>query len=215
MGGFFALFVVLVVVSLVLRFRRSRGDERQQLKWLTFAAMLLAAMPVTATALRTTFAGVHLPYVGGILFALAIALFPAAIGVAVLKYRLYDIDRIVSRTVAYGLLTALLAGVYAGLVLILGQLLGGVGAKPPSWAIAGATLAVAALFQPLRRRIQGAVDQRFNRRGYDAARTIDGFSARLRDEIDLGTLAAELLSIVDQSVQPTSVSRWLRPPTAA
>lgn len=137
----------------------------------------------------------------------------AAIAVAVLKYRLYDIDLLINRTLVYVLLTALLAGVYTGTVLVLGQLFGGIADKPPSWVVAGATLAVAALFQPARRRIQLAVDRRFNRRRYDAAKTVEAFSARLRDEIELDMLSTELLAVVDQTVQPAKASLWLRPPT--
>jgi hypothetical protein len=129
----------------------------------------------------------------------------------VVRYRLYEIDRIINRTLVYGLLTALLGAVYGGVILILGQLFGGISAKPPSWAVAGATLAAAALFQPTRRRIQQAVDRRFNRRRYDAAKTIEAFSARLRDQIDLDTLSAELLAVVDQTMEPTRVWLWLRP----
>ena len=136
---------------------------------------------------------------------------PIAIGVAVLRYRLYDLDRIINRTLVYGLLTALLGGAYAATVLVLGQVFGGVGGDPPSWAVAGATLAVAALFQPARRRIQRVVDRRFDRRRYDAARTVDAFSGRLREELDLDALEAELLAVVDQTVQPTRASLWLRP----
>jgi hypothetical protein len=136
---------------------------------------------------------------------------PAAVGIAVFRYRLYDLDRIVSRTLAYALLTILLGLGYAGLVLGLGQLRG----RSSSLAVAGATLAVAAAFQPARRRIQQAVDQRFNRRRYHAARTIAAFSARLRQQVDLDTLTAELLAVVDQTMQPTSVSLWLRPSVPA
>jgi hypothetical protein len=124
---------------------------------------------------------------------------------------LYDIDRLINRTLVYGLLTALLAGVYAATVLVLGQVFGGVGKDPPSWAVAGATLAVAALFQPARRRIQAVVDRRFNRRKYNAARTVEAFSVRLRDEVDLDALAAELLTVANQTMQPTTMSLWLRP----
>ena len=195
------LLVVVAVVSMVVRFRRSRADERLQLKWFTFAAALLPLvilgdlLPDTASSL---------------LLAAVIAFLPVAAGIAILRYRLYEIDRLINRTLVYGLLTVLLAGVYAGLVLVLGQL-SGVADDPPSWVVAGATLAVAALFQPARRRIQAVVDRRFNRRRYDAARTVEAFSGRLRDQVDLDTLSAELLAAVDQTVQPTRASLWLRP----
>jgi hypothetical protein len=129
-----------------------------------------------------------------------------ATGAAILRYRLYDLDRIISRTLAYGLLTVLLGSGYAAVVLGLGRLLG----RDSSLIVAAATLAVAALFQPLRRRIQSVVDRRFNRRRYDAAQTIAAFSAHLRDEIDLATLTGELLTVVDQTMQPTQASLWLR-----
>jgi hypothetical protein len=132
--------------------------------------------------------------------------------VAILRYRLYEIDRLINRTLVYGLLSALLAGIYAALVLAGGLLSGGLGGQPPSWAVAGATLAVAALFQAARRRIQQVVDRRFDRRRYDAARTVDAFSGRLREELDLDALAAELLAVVERTVQPTAASLWLRPP---
>jgi hypothetical protein len=208
LGLLFILFVVLVLTSLVLRFRRSRGDVRQQLKWFTFAAALTALLPPTLGSLVER-AGSQL--VGGVFFTLVAVLLPAAIGVAILKYRLYDIDRIINRTLVYGVLTVLLGAVYVGLVLALGQLFGGIGSETTSWAVAGATLAVAALFQPARRRIQQVVDRRFNRRKYNAAMTIELFSARLREQVDLDTLSVELLAVVDQTMQPTAASLWLRP----
>jgi hypothetical protein len=139
--------------------------------------------------------------------ALGMALLPLATGAAILRYRLYDLDRIISRTLAYGLLTVLLGGGYAGVVLGLGQLLG----RQSSLAVAGATLVVAALFQPARRRIQQTVDRRFNRRRYDAARTIEAFNERLRQHVDLDDLTAELLAVAQRTVEPTLVSLWLRP----
>jgi hypothetical protein len=197
------LMAVLAFVSLVIRFRRSRGDERQQLKWFTYAGALV---PLAAL-------GDLLPVaVSNLVVAAQFAFLPVAAGIAILRYRLYDIDRLINRTLVYGLLTVLLAGVYAGAVLVLGQLFGGLRAEPPSWVVAGATLAVAALFQPARRRIQAVVDRRFNRRKYDAAQTIQAFSTRLRDQVDLDTLSRELLAVVDQTMQPTRVSFWLRPP---
>jgi hypothetical protein len=196
------LLILAAVVSLVVRFRRSRGEERLQLKWFTYAC---ATLPVLLL-------GDLLPdTAGNVLFAVGITLPPVAAGIAILRYRLYEIDRLINRTLVYGLLTALLAAVYAGLVLLLGRLFGELGGRPPSWAVAGATLAVATLFQPARRRIQAVVDRRFNRRRYDAALTVEAFSARLRDQVDLATLSAELLAVVNQTVQPASAGLWLRP----
>jgi hypothetical protein len=187
------------VAALLVRFRRARGVERQQLKWLLFASVVTAAVVVEGQ-------------LGSRLLLLPlVASVPVAVGIAILRYRLYDIDRLLNRTLVYGLLTALLGLGYAGTVLLLGQVFGGVTDKPPGWAVAGATLTVAALFQPARRRIQQAVDRRFNRRRYDAARTVEAFSARLREQTDLDALLAELLAVVEQTMEPTTVSLWLRP----
>jgi hypothetical protein len=202
LNGLVLCLLAAAAVSLVVRFRRSRGVERQQLKWFTYAGALVLLIPLI---------GFVVPSLANAAFVLVLAL-PIAVGIAILRHRLYDIDRLINRTLVYGLLTALLAGVYALVVLVLGQLFGGIGAEPPSWAVAGATLAVAALFQPARRRIQAVVDRRFNRRKYDAARTVEAFSVRLRDELDLDALSAELLTVVDQTMQPTQASLWLRPP---
>ena len=204
-----ALGLPVAAASLLLRFRRARGVERQQLRWLVLAAALAAAvLAATLLALAVGLVGSTGDEVLlGWASAVVLGLMPLATGAAILRYRLYDLDRIVSRTVAYGLLTVLLGGGYAVVVLGLGQLLG----RDSTLVVAGATLAVAALFQPARRRVQGAVDRRFNRRRYDAARTIQGFSARLREQVDLDALTAELLVVADQTMQPTRVSIWLRP----
>ena len=151
------------------------------------------------------------PVLGPLVFPVGLSLIPIAIGVAVLKYRLYDSDRIINRTLVDGLLTATLAAVYAGVALVLVQVSGGIGTKPPSWAVAGATVAAATLFQPARRRIQRAVDRRFNRRKYNTAKTIEAFSTRLGDQLDLDALSTEVLAVVDQTMEPTQVSLWLRP----
>ena len=190
------------LAALVVRFRRSRGMERQQLKWFTYAAAL-APLP--------GFVYDDAPDIAGLLRAVIDPLVPVAIGIAMLRYRLYEIDRIINRTLVYGALTAILGLISAGAVLVLGQLFGGVGTDPPSWVVAGATLAVAALFQPARRRIQAVVDRRFNRRKYNAVKTVEAFSVRLRDEVDLDALSAELLAVVDQTIQPARASLWLRP----
>jgi hypothetical protein len=203
------LLALVAAASVIARFRRSRGEERQQLKWFAYGALLAALLYVFFIA---TDLHLHLPLVLSLLVTVpALVTIPAAIGIAILRYRLYDIDRLLNRTLVYGLLTALLAGVYGGGVLILGQVFGGMGGNPPSWVIAGSTLAVAALFQPARRRVQQVVDRRFNRRRYNAARTVEAFSARLRNEVDLEVLGAELLAVVDQTVEPTTASLWLRP----
>jgi hypothetical protein len=185
------------------RFRRARGTKRQQLGWVALAAAVvsLAAALVLAAMLTET------PALFGWGLGLCAAILPLAIGAAVLRYRLYDLDRIISRTLTCGLRTVLPGGGYAGIVLGLGQLLG----RDSSLVVAGATLAVAAAFQPARRRVQQAVDRRFNRRRYDVAKTIEEFSTRLRDQIDLDTLSSEVLAVVDQTMKPTRVSLWLRP----
>jgi hypothetical protein len=205
--GVIAAAVFVAAGSLILRWRRARGIERQQLKWLAYAAAMLVVVTV---------AGSWLPdALSDVLSAFIPLLFPVATAIAVVRYRLYDIDRLINRTLVYGLLTALLGAIYAGTVLVLGQVFGGVGGNPPSWAVAGATLAVAALFQPARGRIQAVVDRRFNRRKYNAAKTVEAFSARLRDEIDLDALSAELLTVAHQTMQPTTAALWLRPSVPA
>jgi hypothetical protein len=205
-----AVGTVLVLASAsapLVRFRRARAIQRQQLKWFASAVALLVFILV----LQSFPLPGWLHDLSGVLVVVAVWGIAAAIGIAVLRYRLYDIDRIVNRTLVYGLLTALLGGVYAAMVLLLGQLFGRIGSQPPTWAVAAATLTVAALFQPARRRIQAVVDRRFNRRKYDAAGTVEAFSGRLRDQIDLDTLSVELLATVEQTMQPTAVSLWLRP----
>jgi hypothetical protein len=199
-----ALAVAVAAASLVLRFRRAQGVERQQLRWVALAAALMVlAAPVVLVAVA-----LGIPSLVDWVAAVWVVVLLVAVGAAILRYRLYDLDRIVSRTVAYGLLTLLLGGGYAAVVLGLGQLLG----RESPLVVAGATLAVAALFQPARRRIQAVVDRRFNRRRHDAAQALDVFTVRLRDQVDLDTLTADLLAVVDQTIQPTQASLWLRSP---
>jgi hypothetical protein len=207
-AGFVLVGVILAALaSLIVRFRRATGAERQQLKWFAYGTALLLLLPA-AGIIGASLAGPA----GNLITAGIFSALPVAIGIAVLRYRLYDIDRLVNRTLVYGLLTALLGGVYAIVVLVLGQVFGGVGgAKTPNWVIATATLTVAVMFQPARRRIQQSVDRRFNRRKYDSVKTVEAFSARLRDEVDLDALSAELLAVVEQTMQPMRVSLWLRP----
>ncbi len=205
--AFTILAVAVCAGSLVARFRRAGGVERQQLRWVALAAALL----VVAAGAALVGLALDAPEVVTWAISAWVAGLPLALGAAVLRYRLYDLDRIISRTLAYGLLTLLLGGGYAAVVLGLSQLL----PNDSSLVVAGATLAVAAAFQPARRRIQQLVDRRFNRRRYDAAQTIQAFSARLRQQTDLDTLTGELLEMVEQTMQPTQVSLWLRPSHAA
>jgi len=195
--------VAVCAGSLVARLRRARGVERQQLRWVALAAALLVV------AAGAALVGLAVDATEVVTWAISawVAGLPLAIGAAVLRYRLYDLDRIISRTLAYGLLTLLLGGGYAAVVLGLGRLLG----QDSSLVVAAATLAIAGLFQPARRRIQQAVDRRFNRRRHDAATTIQAFSDRLRDQVDLDTLSAELLAVVEETMQPNQASLWLRP----
>jgi MFS family permease len=216
--GLAALLIAILgsVVSLIVRFRRARQVERQQLKWLSYAAVLVGLAVLFQLLLIAVWGDTALTNnLSNAANTGALACVPVAVGTAILRYRLYDIDRLINRTLVYSLLSALLALVYAGAVLVLGQLFGGIRAEPPSWVVAGATLAVAALFQPARRRIQQAVDRRFNRRKYNMAQTIEAFSTRLRDQVDLDTLSAEVLAVVDQTMQPTTASLWLRPSAQA
>jgi hypothetical protein len=197
------LAIPVAAWSLVVRFRRTGGVERQQLRWLALVVVVVVALGTLAPTGNEIL-------LGG-LSTVCVALLPLATGAAILRYRLYDLDRIISRTLAYGLCTVLLGGGYAGVVLGLGQLLG----RDSTLTVAVAILAVAAAFQPAHRRIQALVDRRFNRRRYDAAQTIQAFSARLRQQVDLEALTAELLGVVEQTMQPTSVSLWLRPSVSA
>jgi hypothetical protein len=202
--------VGLGVISMIVRFVRSRGVERQQMKWFVLGAVVLlvafVGIFVVATVLHNddpvdTPIGAAIQMIGFITVAVTI-------GIAVLRYRLYDIDRIISRTVAYLLVTGLLAGVYVLLAIVPPSLAGSSGV--PSWLIAVVTLFVAMLFRPVRRRVQDTVDRRFNRARYDAAQTIDAFTSRLRDDIDLDALQIEIRDIVGRTMQPQHLSLWLR-----
>jgi hypothetical protein len=191
----YAVSLPAALVCVVLRFRASRGVERQQLRWVAAGAAVavLVLLPLPG--------GEWLPA-----FMTVVGLLCMPVAVAVLRYRLWDLDRLISRTVTYALVTGLLVLPYL-LILPAATRLAGSG----SLAVAAATLAAAAMFQPLRRRVQDLVDRRFNRRRYDAARTVEAFAARVREQVDLDALSAELLAVIDQTVAPTRASLWLRP----
>ncbi len=205
--GLAALGMVASVASLFVRLRRATGEERQQLKWFLAAALLFAAgIPFAFDPLS------GLPGADSISEGVGFAI-PLATGVAVLRHRLYDIDLLINRTLVYGALTAALGAVYFALVIVLQAALGNRVADEPL-TVAASTLAVAALFRPARARIQSIIDRRFNRRRYDAQQTVEAFSARLRDEIDLETLTSDLLVVVRGTVQPQHASVWLLDPGA-
>lgn len=190
------------VASLFVRARTGDVEQRTQLKWVLYAAGVGFSAIVLSAALVPVL-GEWLPEA---VWNVALASIPVAVGVSILRYRLYDIDRLVSRTVTYGLLSGLLIAIYVGSVGAISQLT----PTGNSLAVAASTLAVAGMFQPLRGRVQGAVDRRFNRSRYDAERTVEAFSLRLRDEVDLDAMKTELLTVVQQAVQPVTVDLWLR-----
>ena len=201
--GIFLLVAVCLVASLagqVASWRRSSGERRQQLKWLMTGSAALVAGAVISTVLGTAAIGIACFLAGLVAFSLCV-------GVAVLRYRLFDIDRVISRTLAYTIVTGLLVGVYAGIVLLATEVLG---FHHSTVAVAAATLAAAALFNPVRRRVQKIVDRRFNRARYDADRIIAGFAARLKDAVDLDAVRADLASSVQQTLEPAHISVWIR-----
>jgi hypothetical protein len=204
LGSSLAGLALTAMVSLVLRFRRSKGEERQQLKWFAYAGVLLVPGWFVLIFVEEAVGGTQ---DSG--YAVLMSLPPIAAGIAVLRYRLYDIDVVINRTLVYGLVTALLAGSYLGLVLLL-QLAFSPLTEGNGVAVALSTLAVAGLFRPARNRVQALVDRRFYRRRYDAQQTLEGFAASLRDEVDLDALRAELTGVVAETMQPAHVSLWLK-----
>jgi hypothetical protein len=209
-----AVFVVLLVAywllfaaAQVMGWRRSSGARRQQLKWLMAGAIALAAAQAVVQPVSGLDANLSAVAQGALntLSAVAVAALVACLGVAVLRYRLYDIDRIISRTLAYAIVTGLLIGVYAGLVLLAQQVLG----LHSAVAVAAATLAAAALFNPVRRRVQQIVDRRFNRARYDADQMVAAFAARLKDAVDLDAVQADLADVVQRALEPAHLSMWM------
>ena len=196
---------VVALVSVFLRLRRATGVERRQLSWFAYAMVLM----VVAQGINVPLLGLDDSFLGLIAVVVAIIAFPTAVAVAILRYRLYDIDRIISRTLVYGALTATLVAAYSGSVLLFRVLLDPLTGHS-DLAVAASTLAVAALFRPVRARIQVIVDRRFYRSRYDAARTVEVFTGRLRQEVDLDAVTTDLGSVVREAVQPVHVSLWLR-----
>ncbi len=199
-AGFFPL-VILSIASLVFRYRGGDAVQRQQMKWVGIAAVLFGISGIVFDALGLS----------DTLFAVSLMMLPTSMAIAIFRYRLYDVDLIINKTLVYGLLSALLAGVYLMIIVLLQQLLGDV-TEQNDFAIAASTLAVAGLFRPLRTRVQTFIDQRFYRRKYNARLTLESFSSRVRDDVDLDHLAHDLTSVVRETMQPAHVSVWLRRP---
>ncbi len=197
--------LVLAFAAVILRIRRSAGIERAQLKWFVAANVAFIALLTVSI-----FDGATGPSIFDVLASWSLSLPPIAVGVAILRYRLFEIDRIIYRTLGYGVLTAVLAIIYLAAFVALQTVLAPLTSGGGSLAVAASTLVVFALFQPLRRRIQSTMDRRFNRARYDAAREIEGFAARIRDEVDLRRLGGEFETVVGQTLAPASVAIWLR-----
>jgi hypothetical protein len=205
--GLFAASLIAAVTSMILRFRAATGVERQQLKWVAFAgglAVLVAGLYAGVVALTGD------DQAGSAALALAFLGIPSAIGIAILRHRLLDIDLLINRALVYATLSVVLGAVYVGAVLVLQEVLRPITAGGGTLAIAASTLAVAAMFQPVRRRVHGAVDRRFYRSRYDAQRTLEAFATRLRDEVDLDSLTDALRAATHSTVRPTTASIWLR-----
>ena len=205
----FTALLVVSVVSVCLRFRRAGGIERQQIKWLAYAAALLGVVAIVAMLGEVLLGDSRWWFF--LMAVLSLFGVPISIGAAVLRYRLYDIDVIINRTLVYGALTATLVATYFGGIVLLQRVFVVLTGEKSTLAVVASTLVIAALFNPLRRRIQSFIDRRLYRRKYDARKTLEAFSAKLRNETDLEALNNELVGVVRETMQPAHVSLWLRP----
>src|SRR5215218_1786655 len=208
--GLLAL-VVVCAVALFVRYRQANATEREQIKWLLYACAVFLVVYVGGFVSRLGGTASLGGYIWGVFFGLSVIALPAAIGIAILRYRLYDIDVVINRTLVYGPLTMMLVALYFGGIVVLQRFFVLLTSQQSTIAVVASTLAIAALFSPLRRRIQGFVDRRFYRNKYDAAKTLEAFSAKLRDETDLEALSDDLVSVVRETMQPDHVSLWLGP----
>jgi len=208
-----ALCILASVVSLVLRYRRSRDEEREQIKWIAFAASVVGLLFLISLVISLMY-GSRPPSWTRLLDTMTVLSYtgvPIAVGFAVLKYRLYDIDVVINRTLVYSSLTVMLVALYFGGIVVLQRVFVALTGQQSTLAVVASTLTIAALFNPLRRRVQGFVDQRFYRRKYDARKTLEAFNSRLREETDLEALGEDLVGVVRETMQPAHASLWLRP----
>jgi len=212
--GLLAL-AVACAMALLVRYRRANATEREQIKWLLYACAVFVVVYVGGFVSGLGGTASLGGYIWGVFFGLSVITLPAAIGVAILKYRLYDIDVLINRTLVYGSLTVALVALYFGGVAALQRVFVALTGQQSTLAVVASTLAIAALFNPLRRRVQGFVDRRFYRRKYDATKTLAAFSARLRYETELEVLSNDVVGVAKETMQPAHISVWLRPSTVA
>ena len=206
----FALLFVASVPAQMLRLRRARGIERQQIKWPAYTAVMAASGSVLTYTISEAIGSRWLEWVGFVILIAALISFPISIGIAILRYRLYDIDTLINRTLVYGSLTAILVALYGGGIVVLQRAFVLLTGEHSTLAVVASTLVIAAVFNPLRHRIQAFIDRRFYRRKYDAAKTLEAFSLKLRDETDLNALNDELMGVVRETMQPAHISLWMR-----
>jgi hypothetical protein len=204
---------LIAAASLLVRLRRSVGVKRQQVKWFAYAVGVLAISAILAYVVSETIGIRWLGWISSMLVIVGVVGLPVAVGIAILRYRLYNIDLIINRTLVYGALTVLLVAVYVGSIVVFEGLLRALTGQGSQLAIVASTLAVAALFNPLRYRIQSFIDRRFYRRKYDARKTLEAFSAKLKDKTDLQELNNDLVGVVMETMQPAHISLWLGPST--
>jgi hypothetical protein len=211
LGGILYLSLPLLLLAcgaaVIVRFRRSRGDERQQIKWFAYAVAVMVFLFTLGQSLGLT----QVVGVAPLVFAIPLTGLPVAAGIAILKYRLYDIDLLINRTLVYGTLTATLVALYFGGIVVLQSTFVSLTGERSTLAVVASTLLIAAMFNPLRHRIQRFIDRRFYRRKYDAAKTLATFNSRLREETDLDSLSGDVLAVVRETMQPEHASLWLRP----
>jgi hypothetical protein len=201
------------VISLFVRLRRARELQRQQIKWFVYATALTICGGIVTYPVSEAIGSQWLKWIGFVPFIVGVMAIPISMGIAILRYRIYDIDVLINRTLVYALLTASLVAVYFGAVVLLQRFFVLLTGEKSTLAVVTSTLLIAALFNPLRRRIQGFIDRRFYRKKYDARKTLEVFSAKLRDETDLDALSGDLVGVVRETMQPAHASLWLRPHT--
>jgi hypothetical protein len=207
-------FIFVAVASLFVRLHRARGEERQQVKWFAYAFALAVGGAILTYTVSEVIGGRWLEWAGFVVMTVGVLGVPIAMGIAIMRYHLYAIDIIINRTLVYGSLTAMLAAVYLGSVVLLQYIFRALTGQGSTFAVVASTLVIAALFNPLRRRIQRFIDRRFYRRKYDARKSLEAFSAKLRDETDLDALRKDLVGVVQETMQPAHVSLWLHPDPA-